>query len=261
MYLRIFVAFLASILFFFPFIRLKKIISAPKKDLVLLVTRSLSLYVGGVVLGSQAVILTKYSNVAFISALPMIAILGVLLLGERLTLKKGFYIVMAVFGVMLIAVQDFSNVLHFGTGETLAFLSTICIALSYIARKWQSDHLNDQEITVGMLFLGMLSVFIVSVGSGEQFSFHSFTTGLVIILLLSGFLNAFGMFLTNYVFNRVEAIIANNFLTLSTVFALIFGFIFFQELPTLKELLGGAIIVTSVILMNQEAKRLALKKS
>lgn len=259
-YLRILIAFVASIIFFFPFLKFKRIITAPKKDLILLLLRSLALYVGGVVLGSQAVIVTKYSNVAFISALPMIAVLGVLLLGERLTLKKSLYIIMAFFGVILIAVQNFSDIFSFGTGETLAILSTIFIAISYIGRKWQSNHLNNQEITVSMLFIGMISVFLVSIGSQEKFSVESFSIEMSIVLILAGVINALGMFLTNYVFEKVEAIIANNFLTLSTVFALVFGFVFFQELPTVKELIGGFIIVTSVILMNNEAKRLAYKK-
>jgi drug/metabolite transporter (DMT)-like permease len=46
-------------------------------------------------------------------------------------------------------------------------------------------------------------------------------------------------------------VLASNILTLESVFALILAFIFYKELPTMKELIGGIIILGSVIGMNQ----------
>jgi len=48
----------------------------------------------------------------------------------------------------------------------------------------------------------------------------------------------------------VEAVLASNILTLESFFAIFFGFIFFREVPALKELLGGLIIIISVVTMN-----------
>jgi len=61
--------------------------------------------------------------------------------------------------------------------------------------------------------------------------------------------------LTNYGFQKIEAVLASNILTLESFFAIILGFLFYRETPLAKDLLGGIIIIISVIAMNKlEAK-------
>ena len=77
------------------------------------------------------------------------------------------------------------------------------------------------------------------------------TTGLLLAVIGAGSFNVINMFLTNYGFQKIKAILASNILTLESVFAVILGFIFYKEIPIAKELLGGIVIILSVIGMNK----------
>lgn len=67
----------------------------------------------------------------------------------------------------------------------------------------------------------------------------------------AGIFNIMNVFLTNYGFQKVEAVLASNLLTLESVFAIVLGFLFYKEVPIAKELVGGIIIALSVIGMNK----------
>jgi drug/metabolite transporter (DMT)-like permease len=71
-----------------------------------------------------------------------------------------------------------------------------------------------------------------------------------LIIILAGLNFVLIGFFTNYGFEKVEAIIANNILILDSVFGIILGFLLYQEIPTIRELIGGIIIVISAVLMN-----------
>jgi len=59
------------------------------------------------------------------------------------------------------------------------------------------------------------------------------------------------IFFTNYGFEHVKTSIASNILTLEMFFAVLIGFLFFREIPSLKEIFGGVLILFSVIQMNK----------
>ena len=71
----------------------------------------------------------------------------------------------------------------------------------------------------------------------------------------AGTFNVANVFLINYGFEKVDAVLASNILTLESFFAILLGFLFYGEIPLVKELIGGAIIISSVIWMNQLKKR------
>ena len=62
------------------------------------------------------------------------------------------------------------------------------------------------------------------------------------------------IYLINYGFRHVHAVLASNILTLESVFALVLAIIFYRESPNLKELVGGIIIIASAIGMNRVEK-------
>ena len=158
---------------------------------------------------------------------------------------------MAYIGVLLIAVRDYSSVLVFGKGELFSFISSALLSLSYVSRKWQTDFLNDVEITQILLFLGTAVFLIVSTIAGENLPVISWQAVLWVSIFFTGIFNAGNMFLINYGFRHVKAVVASIILTLEAIFALILAFIFCRELPTVKELLGGVLIIGSVIQMNR----------
>ncbi len=251
-YLRIFVAFLMGLILFKSDLNFKKLIHLPLKEWLLIFLRGISLYVIAVPFISQAYLTGKYSNVSFVSAFPLMALLGFLLLKEKLTLKKVIYVLLGFIGVVFIAVQDYSNLLSWGEGELLALISCIFFDISYIARKWQKDYLSNKEITVLIFFVSSILLFGTSLFMQEGIPHVEQFSGIVLLVILaSALFNVANLFLTNYGFQRVEAVLAGNLLTLEVVFALLFGISLYQEIPSLKEIIGGLLIILSIYQMNK----------
>ncbi len=250
-YLRVGAAFLLGLFFFRDNLNFRKLTKITKKEWLLLIFRSITSYLLGVTLYTQSIVLTKFSNVSFIGALPIVAILGVMFLKEKLTFKKFLLVLAAFLGVVLIVVKDYSHLFVWGQGEILAILSTLAFSISYIARRWHDDLLNNQEITQITFFVSFILILATSIIAGEGMPDTNWNRSLVLAILGAGLFNVINLFLTNYGFQKVDAIIANNILTLQSVFAIILGFLFYREVPIFTELIGGIIIVLSVIIMNK----------
>lgn len=254
-YLRIFVAFFLALILFYKDLHFSKLKTLGKKDWQLIAFRGISMYIG-VTLFSEAMLLTLYSNVSFISALPMVAILGVILLKEKITLPKVLWVLLSFVGVILVAVQSYADIFHWGTGELLSLASIFFFSLSYISRKFHTQTLNNHELTTLMFFFGGIAIFVFSLFAGEGIpSLQSSSNTFWLTLFLAGLFNVMNVYLTNYGFQKIDAILANNLLTLESLFAIILGFMFFQEVPAMKELFGGLLIIASVIGMNQLEKK------
>lgn len=254
-YLRIFTAFVIGLLLFYKDLHFQKIFKISRKEWLLLFLRAVTLYLFGIALLSQAYTQTLYSNVSFIGALPMTALFGFILLKEKISLKKIFYILIGFLGVIIIAVKDYSHLFIWGQGELFALISTVAFAFSYIFRKWQSDLLNNKEISVIIFFIGSVLLFVTSLlfreGLPHIASFSSFT---LLIIFLAGLFNVANLFLTNYGFQKVEAVLASNILMLESLFAVVIGYLFFREIPLTKDFIGGALILCSAYMMNKISK-------
>lgn len=253
-YLRISAALIISLIVFRKDLDFRKIRKISPSEWGLLLFRSLAFYLVGITLFTKAIILTKYSNVAFIGALPIVALLGALILREKMNFKKIMYTIMAFLGVILVAISDYTNLFQWGKGELIALISTISFSLSYIFRRWHSELLNNREITTIMFVLALPFLYLTSLIQGEGIPTIGWNLNLFFAVFGAGLFNVMNMFLTNYGFQKVEAILASNILTLESVFAVLLGFIFYKELPVFKELIGGLIITASVIGINKLEK-------
>lgn len=252
-YLRIGIAFILGIIIFGRNIEWEKFRTLSRRDGLILIGRAIALYLG-VVLFTEAILNTKYGNASFIAAAPLLPLFGYLMLRETVAWRTVAYIGLGFVGVLLIAVQDFS-MFEFGYGEVMALLSMLAFDISYVARKWQSEHLNNQESTVFMFAVGAFFLFISSMTIGEGLpTLGQFTPLVIGTLIVAALFNVANLYLTNYGFARVKVAVAGNLLTLETVFALLYSLFLFGEVPLLREIIGGAIIVLSVILINRSEK-------
>jgi len=250
-YLRMLGALIVGIIVFRKQIDFSKFKKVTLRDWAIIILRAVCYSLFGIILFTQAILITKYANVSFIGALPMVAVLGFILIGEKFTWKKAFLILLAFVGVFLVSVKDYSHLLNWGRGEVLTLISTVFFSLSYVARKWQSNLLNNKELTVINFFVAFLAVFLVSLFKGDGLPIAGWDWGLLLAVIGAGAFNTMNVFLTNYGFQKVEAVLASNILTLESFFAVILGFIFYKEAPLLKDLLGGAVITIAVIAMNK----------
>lgn len=250
-FVRIFAAFLMCVVLFSKDFRWKTVRSISRKDWFVLIVRSICFYAIGIPLFTLSIIETKYGNVSFVNAIPLSALLGWILLREKMTPQKFLFLFLAFFGVVLISVADFTHIWEWGKGEMLALLSSFAFSISYIGRRWQTAHLSDKQITTFMLGLGSLAVLALMGVSGQGLASASWSFTLLGIILLAGVFNAVNLFLTNYGFAKVEAILAGNILMLESVFGLSIGILFYREIPVVREMIGGLLILVSVWRMNR----------
>lgn len=250
-YLSLGVAFIISLFIFPRTLTFKKLKETPISDWRIMFFRIIAGYLFGVSLFREALLLTKIANVAFIQSIPFAGLFGWILFKEKFTWKKLILLSIAYVGVVIISVKDYSSILNIGKGEIFSLISSALFALSYVSRKWQTDFLNDKEIAQILLFLGTVLILIVSLIRGESLPSIKWEWILLVSLFVTGFFNAVNIFLINYGFRNVKAVLAANILTLEAIFALILAFIFYKELPNVKELVGGILILGSVIQMNR----------
>lgn len=253
LYLRIFAGLILGFLIFYKQINFSKLKKISLKEWLLLIFRSAAYYLLGAGMFNKAVLLTKISTVSFISSLPMTAILGFIILKEKVTSKKIIYIFLSFVGVVIISVKSFSNLLVWGPGEVLALLSTTFVSLSIVFRRFQTKLLTNLEMTQIILAFATIFLLIASFTVKENLPIYNWNWAIFFMIVLTGLANIGMIFFTNYGFEHVENSLASNILTLEMVFAVIIGFVIYKEIPTIKDLLGGILILFSVIQMNKIA--------
>lgn len=250
-YVRIAIAALLGLIIFFPSLEFRKLLNLPTQDLWVSLLRAAFFY-AGVFLFSVAVTSTNFGNVSLIAVVPLLPVLGYVLLGQKVTLKQVLFVLVGFVGVVLIAVPDFSNILHWGRGELFALASSILFDISYLASNWQTKYLSNKESSVLILAMGAGLLFFASLLIGESLpSFSAFGAVTIGAFVLSALLNIAIIFLISYGFPRVSAAVAGNILTLESVFAVLVGVLLYAEIPTLQILLGGVVVIFSVYKMNQ----------
>lgn len=254
LYLSLAVAFIISLFIFPKSLTITRLQNIPRMDWAVMLFRVIIGYVIGAALYRESLTLTKISNVTFIQSIPFAGIFGFLLFKEKLTFHKVLFLLVAYIGVVLIAIKDFSSIFTFGKGEIFSLVSSALFSLSYVSRKWMTELLTDKEIAQLLLLMGAVIIFVVSIVNGERIPFFGWELFLLVSLFFTGFFNAINIFLINYGFNNVKAVLASNILTLESIFALILAAIFYREFPSAKELLGGVLIIGSVMQMNRLEK-------
>lgn len=248
-YLRIALALVLGIILFWPKLRWSVIKSISLKDSGVLFVRSVFLYLA-VVLITEAILNTKFSTATIITVLPLMPLLGYIFLREVVRVKTLLWIIVGFIGSVLVAIQSF-NSFSFGYGELMALCSILLFDISYITRKWQSKELNNYESTVIMFGFAVPFLFITSLVLGEMLpDVSDFTLSMLAFLLIAALFNVVNLLLTNFGFEHVKAAVAGNILTLEVFFVLLYGFFFYGEVPVLREVIGGLLILSSVFAVN-----------
>lgn len=225
----------------------------PKKEWLILLTRAMLFYAFASVINIQAFNHTLYSNVSFLQAIPTTALLGMLFLQEKVTVKKVLIIIMVFIGVFLISAKDFAHIFTWGEGQIDSLLADLFFSLLYVSRKWHSKLLNNKEITF-MIFLFSFIILLVSslLFFDKSLPLNGWNINYLFIIILASFFVFFNQFLVNYGMEHVEPLLANNILSLESIFALCIGILLYKEFPSLQALLGSSLILLSIPLMNRE---------
>ena len=250
-YLRLFFAIILGFILFRSKINFNKFSKITIKEWLLIFFRTIATFLLASPLWVAGANIAKLANVGFIDSLPLTATFSLLLGLEKFTTKKVIFVLLSFLGVVILSVKDFGNLFSIGMGEFLVLISGFFFAYRNFSRKWHTKLLNDAEITQLMLVLGFIIVLISSILVGEKLTLFNLSWNLVFVLVMGGFIMIANIFLSNYGFSRVSPVFGNNILNLEAVFAFLFGYLYFGEVINLQELLGGILIIFSVVKMNQ----------
>ena len=250
-YWRILIAFILGLVIFPRQFHFGKILKITSREWLLLTARSTANFLFAAPLWIAGANIAKLANVGFIDSLPITAFFSLVLHLEKGSLEKTILIFLSFIGILILSVKDLTSISSFGFGEFLILLSGFFFAYRNFSRIWHTKLLNDLEITQVMFFLGFIVVFATSLILGEKLIIPNWSGELIFMLILGGVIMIANIFLTNYGFARVSPVLGSIIINLEAVLAMFFGFIFYGEVLTLRELLGGLLIVTTVFGMSK----------
>ena len=179
-------------------------------------------------------------------AAPIFAtILSIFLLNEKVGLYRWLAVLMGFIGIIIISEPGFSSM-------NLYYIYPVifCVGLSYVAITIKQ--LSSTEPVWLISFYFSLSIMIMSFFTIPQGWKVPNINDLILLSLLGILGGLANLWLTqSYKFSDVSLVTPLKYLGL--VFAIIFGYIFWHEIPTYKTLIGSAlVIISSIIIFRRE---------
>jgi drug/metabolite transporter (DMT)-like permease len=189
-----------------------------------------------------------------ISAGPVFtALLSVVFLQERLTLIGWGGILLAFAGVALIALSGGQG-LRFTPGALLILLAAAVAAAHSILCKQGLRSYAALEFTSYVIWTGTLPLLVFLPGLLRQVPAAA-PAATFAVIYLGLFPAAIAYVLWNYALARMPASLLSSFLYLSPVLAIFIAWLWLGELPTLLTLIGGAIAIVGVVLVQTRGQR------
>ncbi len=217
-------------------------ISLCKSDLLLLNLRAL---VGAL---SISLILASYryapiANIVWIQALPTTVIWGMLIQKERISTAQIVLLALGFFGVFFMVNAETTTQLNYG--EVLALIGTSLFSLSLILG-------NILSKKIGHLRTGTWNMFLVGIYSllGSILFIEidiSLNLQATLLLLFQSVLVAFGTQLCTFGYANLPSSVASSVTTLDVIWAPLFAFFLFGQLPSLPALIGAILITSSAL--------------
>lgn len=254
-YTRIFLGLFIAVLFLYRKISFKKLTKIPIKDWIVMMAMGIigfSLMVYFITLGALEAKLINVS-IIYASTTLFVYLYSIIFFKEKIRPKVFGLIFISLIGIGMVAGKSFIPMIgNFGRGEFFVFLSAITGAVYYVGRKALSNILNTQEITLIVMLIAGISSFVIAIALKEPFSWRNLLIPNVIIGLSIG---AIFNFVSNYAeifaFKHLPSVLGSQILLSENLFSPLFGIIFYKEIISLPELVGGILIVSSVYFTNK----------
>ncbi len=167
----------------------------------------------------------------------MITLLAIPVLGEKVGIRRGLAIVVGLIGVMIVLRPTGAEL---GLGHLAALAAAICSSLaSVIVRK-----IGQDERSVVLLLFPMIASFVV-LGCALPFVYKPMP---IEHLGMIGIIAAFGFVASLFIisaYRSAEAVIVAPMQYSQMIWAAIFGFFIFKEVPDGMTLIGASVIMAS----------------
>ncbi|MBX7143292.1 MAG: EamA family transporter [Oligoflexia bacterium] len=232
----------AGCLCLLPTLRLE---SVPRLDIGILLARGALGWCLGGYFFFEAVQHGSLANAAALSALPWGGAWSVFVWREKANLSLFLGLLLASLGVLLLTGGSFT----FDYAAMCAILSGLFISLAQILRPLHASNLRDTQLAClgNAISAALLLLWVQSKGLIAEWLLAINNLGWKIGLILV-FQQGMNAFLLNYAFGRIAPSLGSIVLTLEVLIGMSFGAMIYHEQLLAAQLLGGLLIMSSVVL-------------
>lgn len=254
-WMRVMLGALVSLILFRKRIRLSVVKGLTVKDWLLLLFYGVFGYAVGVYFVTMGALSTSLLSVSvvFSTISIFVYIYCIIFLKEKFKPVVVILILLSLVGISFLISGSFTPEFGLlGRGELYVLISAALMGTFPIVRRKLSSTVNDFEVTSISMVIAALSMLILSILGGEHFELTALVSVEFIIgLLIGAGLNILSTLLESFAFTRIEAVLGNQILLAESLFSAIIGMVFYDESLTLPAVIGGAIVIASIYVLNR----------
>ena len=187
-------------------------------------------------------------------SLPVTFLLAVVFLHEKATKHKLAAVLVALLGVFLV-VYRWGSVVVLNRGDLFFFVAVLGFSIGNILSKKAMNYVSSLQLSLYRIISAaiMLSFFV--------FFFYPIESSINwVAVVIVGLSFVLGIVLVNYIIKKAGVSFFAVGATLVPVFVMIFSVLFMHEQPRAMQLLGGVLIISSILLFEKKSFLKLIKK-